>query len=98
MKFLALEIEKPGLQEEDFTPYLEPEAQRAWELYQQGVFRELYFRADRHLAVLVLEAESQPAARQALDSLPLVSAGLIDFEIIPLAPYPGFSRLFRTPG
>ena len=25
---------------------------------------------------------------------PLVEQGLIDFEVIPLAPYPGFSRLF----
>ena len=31
----------------------------------------------------------------AVDSLPLVAAGLIDFDLVPLKPYPGFARLFR---
>jgi hypothetical protein len=40
------------------------------------------------------------AAREAIDSLPLVAAGLIDFDLVPLKPYPGFARLFAkgTPG
>jgi len=29
-----------------------------------------------------------------IDSLPLVAAGLIDFDLVPLKPYPGFARLF----
>jgi len=31
-----------------------------------------------------------------LATLPLVKEGLITFEIIPLAAYPGFSRLFEN--
>ena len=34
-------------------------------------------------------------AQQVLASLPLVQAGLITFEVIPLVPYPGFARLFE---
>ena len=97
MKFLALEIEKPGLTGADFEPHLKPEAARAWALVQSGSLRELYFRADRHTAVLVLECASPEEAQQALDSLPLVKAGLITFELIPLAPYTGFARLFASP-
>jgi hypothetical protein len=33
-------------------------------------------------------------AKKALDTLPLVKAGLISFELMPLVPYPGFARLF----
>ena len=33
-----------------------------------------------------------------LDTLPLVKEGLIEFEVIPLAPYPGFERLFGWEG
>ena len=33
-------------------------------------------------------------ARQQLASLPLDQAGLIDFGLIPLAPYDGLARLF----
>jgi muconolactone delta-isomerase len=93
MKILALEKEVPEITEEEFAPFLKAEAARVWELYQAGVFRELYFRADWNGAVLVLECGDEDEARQLLNSLPLVKAGLIVFELIPLLPYPGFSRL-----
>jgi muconolactone delta-isomerase len=94
MKILALEIEQPQATASQFEPHLRAEAARAYALYQAGILRELHFRADRHSAVLVLECPSLDEARAALDSLPLVQAGLIRFELIPLAPYPGFARLF----
>lgn len=34
-------------------------------------------------------------ARTALASLPMVAAGLIRFEVVPLRAYPGFARLFE---
>ncbi len=94
MKFLALEHELPTATAAQFQPHLRAEAARVWELYQAGALREVYFRADRQLAVLMLECASADEARQALSSLPLVAAGLIDFELIPLQPYSGFARLF----
>lgn len=94
MKILALEKEMPGATTGRFAPYLKAEAARLWELYKSGQVREMYFRQDRKDAVLVLECAHTQEARQLLDSLPLVQANLIDFEIIPLVPYPGFERLF----
>ena len=97
MKILAIEKETAGTTDEQFGPLLRPEAERAWELYRSGVIRELYFRADREEAVLILECRDIEEASRALDSLPLVHNGLISFDLIPLAPYPGFERLFRPP-
>lgn len=94
MKILALEKQAEGVTAGDFRPHLEAEAARVWELYQAGVFRELYFRADRDDAVLVLECAGVGEAHEVLNTLPLVKEGLIAFDLIPLAPYPGFSRLF----
>ena len=94
MKILAIERETPGVTAEEFRPHLKAEAARAWELYQAGVFRELYFDRDRHSAVLMLECEDVDQAHRVLGTLPLVNAGLITFDIIPLMPYPGISRLF----
>jgi muconolactone delta-isomerase len=94
MKILAIEHEYPGVSAEAFSKLARAEAACAWELYQQGTIRELYFRADRSEAVLVLECAGVEAAQQALATLPFVKSGLIDFELIPLAPYPGFARLF----
>jgi hypothetical protein len=96
MKILALEREVPGVSDEAFEPHLRDEAARAWELHQSGVLRELYFRDDWPGAVLVLECEDVAAAEHVLATLPLVSKGLIQFELIPLRPYPGFARLFET--
>ncbi len=95
MKILAIEKEKPGLQPGQFAPFLTPEAMHVWDLYRSGRIREIYFRADRSQAVLLLECVDAAEAQQILDSLPLVQAGLIDFEIIPLIPYTGFERLFE---
>jgi Muconolactone delta-isomerase. len=94
MKILAMEIEVEGINPEQYQPHLKAEAQRAWELYQSGTIRELYFRSDRSEAVLMLECADSNEAKQILASLPLVKAGLITFEIIPLFPYSGFVRLF----
>jgi len=97
MKLIALERPVPGVADEAFTAeILREEALRAWDLYQSGALRELYFRADRKEAVLFLEAEDVAAGKRILGELPLVREGLIDFELVPLAPYPGFSRLFAS--
>jgi len=94
MKILAMEIETEGVRPEQFAPHLKAEARCVWELYQNGTIRESYFRADRSDAVLILECRDVSEAKEMLDSLPLVQAGLISLEIIPLVPYSGFARLF----
>jgi len=78
----------------DFAPHLHVEALMAWELMQADVIREMYFREDRHEAVLVLECESVQAAEDVLNTLPLVKEGVITFEMIGLRPYSGLARLF----
>ena len=94
MKILAIEVETEGVRSEQYQPFLKTEAAHIWQLYQSGVIREVYFRADRSEAVLMLECRDVNDAQQILSPLPLVQAGLIRFEIIPLLPYPGFARLF----
>jgi len=94
MKILALEKEVPNTTSEQFAPHLKAEAARVWELYKSGQLREIYFRGDRDEAVLILECASVDEANDILNTLPLVKEGLIEFEIIPLVPYPGFERLF----
>jgi muconolactone delta-isomerase len=96
MKILAIEKEVKGTTDEQFEPHLKAEAARAWELHQSGAIREIYFRADREEAVLILECASVEEAETTLRTLPLVKAGLIAFEIVPLKAYPGFARLFSS--
>jgi hypothetical protein len=95
MKILALEKETAQTQASDFQPYLLNEATQGYELYRAGVIRESYFHQTDHTAVLMLECANIDEARRVLGSLPLVEAGLITFDVIPLAPYPGFARLLK---
>ena len=96
VQILALEVEKPGASSNDFKHLLVDEAHAVWQLYQKDFIRTIHFRADRSTAVLMLECHDVEEAESTLSKLPLVSAGLIEFEFIPLQPYPGYSRLFTN--
>ena len=95
MKVLALGRDLVAQDDPRFADLRAAEARVVWELHQGDVLREVYFRADRPNGVLVFEVPDVAAARAAVDSLPLVAAGLIDFDLVPLRPYPGLARLFR---
>ncbi len=95
MKVIALGHDVVGQDDPRFAELRPAEALRVWELSQADVLREVYFQADRNNGVLVFEVPDIAAARAAVDSLPLVAAGLIDFDLVGLRPYPGFERLFR---
>lgn len=94
MKILAIEKEMCGTALSDFEPHLKDEARAVYELQQKGDIREIYFRDDRDEAVLILEYPDLESADRVLAKLPLVKNGLIEFELIPLKPYPGLARLF----
>ena len=95
MKVLALWRDLVAQDDPRFAELSPAEARTVWELCQRDVLREVYYRADRANGVLVFDVPDVTAARAAVDSLPLVAAGLIDFDLVPLNPYPGFARLFR---
>jgi len=83
-----------GTPEDRFVPHLKAEAQRAWELYAAGVFRSLHARKDVRGVVGMIEALDLTEAQKAIDSLPFVQMGVLKVDIIPLAPYVGYERLF----
>ena len=62
-------------------------------MHQAGVILEVYFRAEETMAVLVLECTDVAEANGVLASLPMVAAGLLEFEILPLRASSRFERL-----
>lgn len=95
MKLLALERELASSCDPRWVEFSKAEAKRLWELQQEGFVREAYFDTLEHTAVLVLEADSKADAESLLASLPMVENRIIRFEVIPLAPYDGYARLFE---
>jgi hypothetical protein len=95
MKILALEKELDNTRTIDFRKNAKAEAKALWRLYLKEIVREFYFMKEKNLAVLVLEVKNKQTAKRVLSKLPFVSKKLIEFELIPLKPCPGFKRLFE---
>jgi hypothetical protein len=94
MKILVLPKPIEGVAREEMLRHAPAEIQAVWELYKQGIVREFYTRANEAgRVVLILESASAEAARNALATLPFAQLHLIDFDIIPLAPFFGLENL-----
>ena len=97
MKILVIPNLNGAFQVEQLLPHAKAEIEGVWELYVQGVVREIYGRADQpRSAVLMVESESVEAAKVALSALPLVRMGALDLEMIPLGPFTNLARLFEA--
>jgi len=97
MKILVLPKPIEGVSREELLSHAAAEIQAVWELYAQGICREFYTRANEPgRVVLMFESASIEAAKEALATLPFAQLHLIDFDLIPLAPFTGLSRLFQA--
>ena len=76
--------------DEQFADYIEAERERVRELYRDGVVRSIWSRKDAAGAVMLLECADEATARAAVGSLPLAQRGMLDVQILVLAPYPAF--------
>lgn len=94
MKILCIDRPLPGATFEKYQPYLLDEVRHTWDAYKKGIVRDIYFRQDRPGVAIFLECESVEEARKIYAELPLVKAGLIDFEVIPLGSFVNWELLF----
>ncbi len=98
MKIIVLPRPIEGVPREELLQHAAEEIQAVWELYTQGICREFYTRANEPgRVVLMFESTSVEAAKEALATLPFAQLHLIDFDLIPLAPFTGLTRLFHVP-
>lgn len=94
MQVLVLAQLVEGIPEERLVPLGKEEALKAWEFYAAGLLRWVASRTDKRGIVAIFEAGDTEEVRKAVESMPMVKAGFIAAELIPLAPYVGFERLF----
>ena len=97
MKILVLPKPIEGVRRESLEQHAAEEIRAVWDLYAQGIVREYYVRAaEPGRVVLMLECTSVEEARDALATLPFARLHLIDFDVIPLAPFVVLTRLFQA--
>ncbi len=93
MQFLTLSRRRTDAFSADaFTSELiAGEAQRVTELYAAGLLRQVWKRGDMPGAVIVWEASGEAEVREAVASLPIFKAGMLELvALVRLEPYGGF--------
>ena len=96
MKILVMPKPIEGVSREELLQHSAEEIQAVWQLYAQGICREFYTRANEPgRVVMIFESATVEATNKALATLPFARLHLIDFDVIPLAPFTGLARLFQ---
>ncbi len=70
------------------------EAESVWKLYAADKARSFHYLADMSGAVLMLNVQDLAEAEVIAGELPLVQAGFLDVQLLPLKPYTGIESLF----
>ena len=94
MQFLMIATITPDSPKKEVVAQIRQEALAAWRLWEQEIVRSVYYKADMSGAVMIMEADSVEEIEEALDTLPMIHAGLLSTEIIPLKAYTGWGKLF----
>src|ERR1043165_2510777 len=94
MQFLMIATITSDAPKKDVIAQIRQEALAAWKLWESEIVRSVYFKADMSGAVMIMEAENIEEINTALDTLPMVHAGLLSPEIMPLKAYTGWEKLF----
>lgn len=96
MKILALLTPVAGKTGADFQPLMVAEEKAVWALYRAGTLREMYFQPDPVIVSLVFEAGNPTEVDAALQSFPMVQAGLLEIQIVTLGPWMPLEALFEA--
>lgn len=95
MQVLVVMTAPPGRLAEEFAPYQKEEETHVWSMYRDGRLRQIWFRADEKLgAVALMEVQDVEEAKSLVEALPMIRAGMLNPDFIPLGPFMGLEQLF----
>jgi phage-related baseplate assembly protein len=95
MQHIVIVRLKPDATEDQQAKHRMVEAIKVWELTVAGVLRSIhFFSGSGRGAVLQIETKDRAEAEACMQQLPMVKAGLLEAEVLSLAPYSGLDILF----
>ncbi len=92
---IAMTTLKPGVAHPDVVKLVQEEVHVAVQLYLEGKIDQWYTRSDGKGAVLFLQCKTVDEAKAILADLPMVKAGYLNVEYIPVGPFSGLRFLAR---
>jgi hypothetical protein len=94
MKVFAIASPKPGLTPETLKPHMASEVPATLKLYLEGKIEQFWFR-EKAGPIFLMNADSVDQAKATLDTLPLVAANLITYELMAVGPLVPLGRLIQ---
>ena len=94
---MAMTSLKPGIAIPDVTKLRDDEVRTAVRLYLEGKIDQWFTRTDGKGAVLLLHCKTADEAKAIIAELPMVKAGYLNVEYIPLGPFMGLRNLTSPP-
>lgn len=92
---MAMTSLKPGVALPDVMKLVQEEVRVAVQLYLEGKVDRWYTRGDGKGAVLFLRCRTAEEGSMIMADLPLVKAGYLNVEYIPVGPFSGLRNLVR---
>lgn len=86
MKVFAIGTGTKQLSEEEERKYMPHEVPQTLKLYLDGKMEQFWFRGDAPGVVFLMSVDSLDEAKALTCALPLVVAGILKFEYIPVGP------------
>ncbi len=94
MRVIAISKMKSGATKEKIAALNAKELVKEWELQKADVIRQAHSRTDQTGSIFMMEVASADDARKKLAALPLVEAGLIEFDVFPYQAYEAYESIF----
>ena len=97
MQYLVIFQPKQKFQTEgvpdDFPKVEQAEEEQAQDLYMGGGLRQVWaLDTKTRGAACLFEAEDEKDLQKMIDTFPLIKVDYADYQVYPLAPYPGFKK------
>ena len=97
MQYLVIFQPKQKFQTEgtpdDFPKVEEAEEEQAQDLYMGGGLRQVWaLDTKTRGAACLFEAKDSASLQKMIDTFPLIKVDYADYQVYPLAPYPGFKK------
>ena len=94
MKVFAIASPKVPLTPEQLKPHMPAEVRHTLQLYLDGKVEQFWFQ-DKAGPIFLFDAASVEEVRATLDTLPLVAANLMTYQLLPVGPLMPLGRLIQ---